>query len=234
MRRHLVVERARDPDRPGTGGDTARAASDVDDLQAAAVPRVEPGDDVVHRSRHPDTALSGGDRPGANGSSVVSRITPLRSVDAEDAAVDGDRRRPRASLPRRPCRASRSGSSRPTAGCRNGTRRASSTRMPPGPVERRSMNGQPATHSTPSPAATEHASSFTRASRVPVDGVVPRHGAVDDRLAVPRDVDGAAQARQVPRLARRREPLQVTAGRVEAPQRAVPEVAEPHTVCARW
>ena len=54
------------------------------------------------------------------------------------------------------------------SGCWNGTGFTTSLRSGPGPVERRSMNGQPATHSTPSPAATEQAVSFTPASRAPV------------------------------------------------------------------
>ena len=90
-----------------------------------------------------------------------------------------------------------------------------------------------------------------RASRGPEDAVaagdgarehrharlaVPRHrvvagdGALDERLAVAGDVDVPAEARQVAWLARRREALHVAALRIDAPERPVPEVADPHAI----
>ena len=61
--------------------------------------------------------------------------------------------------------------------------------MPPASVESRTTSGQPAAHSTPSPPATEHASTGTPDSAVPRHRVVPRDGALDERLAVAGDVD---------------------------------------------
>ena len=137
------------------------------------------------------------------------------------------------SAPRRPpCRAWRCARSPPTAAagtapardggsaCRRCRSRGGRRAGIPRPTARRRRRRR----STRAPARP------TRGSR---HRVVPRDGALDDGLAVAGDVDVPAEARQVAWLARRGETLHVASLRIDAPQRPVPEIADPHAIARR-
>src|SRR6186997_1887422 len=218
----LAVEGARDPDRSSADGDTAHASADPDRLPHEAVPRVEPRDDVVDRACHPDAPGAGCDRAGCEREPRDPADDARPRIDAEDAPVDGVSDDPE-----------------PALADRHVVHREPDRLRGCGPPIRHELHHQRAKRARPRRQAFDE-----RAAGDPDDplpggdgargqlhpglaraghGVVAGDGAVEDVVTVACDVDGRTEAREIARLAGRREAPDVTARRVEAPERAVPE-----------